>query len=354
VTGLFPVLAAAVEVVRGENDLWYRVRVGGGGYTVTADRMLHVLGQTTDGIVGLSPLKYSAETMGIAIALDQFAAKFFANGGVVSGILTTPLMDDDAMNAFKAAWREEYSGSGAAHKIAPLPPDYKFQPLTVEPEKSQALQSRTNQVLEIARIYQVPPHMLGVMDKASYASIEQTTMSFYQDTVRPWCTRIEAELERKALAEADKPRLQIRHNMDAVLRATTNERYQAHATAINAGFMTVNEARAKENLPPVAGGDTLRVPLNMAELGRNDDQARLGFLRETVRAFIADGTVADVIANGTDLGRLVSESGLPANAEYQEPYLPVLADPGLPVTGEVLKDDAGDVVGGVATSSPAP
>jgi hypothetical protein len=221
------------------------------------------MGLSFDGIMGLPPIEYARQTVGLSLATTSFASKFFANAGNVGGLISTPPMSDAALKEFARTWKERYTGLDNALKVAVLPDGYKFTPTSVDPEKGQMLATRVFQIREVARIYRVPAHMLGDTEKASYASLEVQNTEFYTQCILPWVAKLESEANRKLLLEAEKPTLECRFNMDSSARATLRERYAAHTQGIQGGFLTINEARAKEGLPPVEGGDDLLRPLNL-------------------------------------------------------------------------------------------
>jgi HK97 family phage portal protein len=300
-TALYPVLSSLTRPFRTPGGaLLYQTIVGGQSHFLTPDQVLFMPGLSLDGITGLNTVAHARQTVGTTLAMERYAAKLFGSGGNVGGILKTPPMKEDALKAFVMSWRENYAGIENAFKVAVLPDGYDFKQTSMDPERGQMTQARTNQVLEVARFFRVPPHMLGIMDKASYASIEQTNLEFYQHAVQGWVTKFEQESNRKLLLEREKPTHEVKLNMDAMLRSSTQERYAAHATAINAGFLTVNEARAKENLPPVEGGDVLRVPLNMGPAADNKPQPD----KAAARALIEDAARRVLTKEAKALARL--------------------------------------------------
>lgn len=265
---LYPLRSDCTKPIRENGQQFYQTRVGSTVITLSPDQVLHVLNFSLDGFVGISPIQQARQNIGLSIALERFAAKLFSNGGNVGGILKLPKMNDDAMKAFVASWRNNYVGLENALKVAVLEENMSFTPTTIDPEKAQVKEARTHQVLEVARIFRIPPHMLGVMDKASYASLEISNMEFYQQAIQPIVNRFEQEANRKLLLEREKGLIEVRFNMDAMLRASTKERYDTYATAIINGVMTRAEARAKENLPFIAGSDVLLQPLNLTPVGQ--------------------------------------------------------------------------------------
>jgi hypothetical protein len=143
----------------------------------------------------------------------------------------------------------------------------KFIPTTLKPQEGQLVEARQAIVLDICRFYRVPPWMVGVLEKSSYASLEAQSVAFYQQTLQPWVVKLEQEWASKLLLESEKPTLEIRLNLDAFLRATTTERYAAYQQGRQGGWLSINDVRRKEGLPPIPGGDTYLSPLNMSPVG---------------------------------------------------------------------------------------
>lgn len=262
-TALLPMRSDCTRARRVNGQIAYQTTIGDRAYTLRTDQVFHVMGMSFDGISGLAPIEFHRQTVGLSLATQTFAAKFFSNAGNLGGLLSTPPMNDEALRKFAADWRTKNVGLDNAMKVAVLPDGYKFTPTGTDPEKGQMLATRVFQIREIARIYRVPAHMLGDTEKASYASLEVQHTEFHTQCIQPWCVKLEAEADRKLLLEAEKPTHEVKFNLDAMLRATTRERYAAHVQATGAPFATTNEARAKEGLPPVDGGDALLRPLNM-------------------------------------------------------------------------------------------
>ncbi|MEM6560031.1 MAG: phage portal protein [Planctomycetota bacterium] len=270
-TGLYPLRSSHTTPIRSGGQLVYQTTVTGQAEYLPPDRVLHVAGFSLDGITGLSPIQQAKQSIGLSLATEKFAAKFFSNGGNLGGVIETPPMKDDALKAFVASWKKSYTGLENSLKTAVLP-GMKYHRTGVEPESAQMIDTRVHQVREIARIYRVPLHMLGDLEKASYASIEQQAMDFYSGAVQPWIVKIEQEANRKLLLERERPLIETKFNMDAMLRASTQERYAAYSTGRQGGWLSVNDIRRKENLPPVPGGDDLLEPLNMQPVGTRHEQ----------------------------------------------------------------------------------
>lgn len=268
VEALYPLRSSDVRPVRRAGSLIYEARVGSNLYELTPDQIVYLLGWSMDGVTPMSPIRSGTQAVALDVAMGRYAAKAFG-GGNIGGILQMPKMSDDAMKAFVESWRRNYTGIDAAFKVAALPDPMKFVPTTMNPETAQMTQARQNQVLEVARYYKVPPHLLGLMDKgSSFSSIEQQNMSFAQQCITPWCVKLEQELASKGLLESERADLEVRFNLDALLRPSTTERYTAYQTGRQGGWLSINDIRRKESLPPIEGGDSYLEPLNMAPVGK--------------------------------------------------------------------------------------
>lgn len=270
---LYPLESSKVRAIRKNGELLFEARIGTDLFTFTADQILYLLGWSLNGVTPVSPVRMSRQAIGLAVAMERYAAKAFS-GGNIGGILQTPPMNDDAMKAFVESWRKKYAGIDNAFKVAILPDPMKFVPTTMDPEKGQMTAARKDQILQVAMYWRVPPHMLGLLEKSSYASIEAQNLSFYQQCIQHWITKLEQELQLKCLLVAEESRLEVKFLLDNLLRPATTERYAAYMTGRQAGFLSVNDIRRKENLPPVPGGDELLRPLNMIPLNAPQSQSQ--------------------------------------------------------------------------------
>lgn len=235
----------------------------------TSYEIMHIPGLNYDGVKGVSPVGMARQSLGIQSAAEKTAARLFGNGTMMSGILTTdmPLQQDQA-DALKQRWRDKMTGIGHSHDIAVLDSGTKFQPVSMQPEDAQFLQSRRWQVIEIARWFGIPPHLLGDVERSTSwgTGIEQQNIAFVAYTIKPWLNRIEQRVTREIITASTQ---YAEFLIDGLLRGATAERYTAYATAIQWGWLTRNEARTKENLEPIDGLDEPLTPLNMVA-GHND------------------------------------------------------------------------------------
>lgn len=229
--------------------------------------VLHVPGLGFDGLVGYSPIAMAKNSIGMAIACEEYGAKFFANGATPGGLLEFPgtVKNPDAI---RESWNKGFSGSNS-HKIAILEEGMKYTPISISPEQAQFLETRKFQIDEIARIFRVPPHMVGDLEKSSFSNIEQQSLEFVKYTLEPWIVRWEQSLNRSLLSETEKATFFVKFNVDGLLRGDYQSRMSGYATARQNGWMSANDIRELENLdriPPELGGDLYLINGNMTKL----------------------------------------------------------------------------------------
>lgn len=221
---------------------------------------------------GLNPTHVHIQNLGTAKAVQDFGSTFFKNGGMLGGILSTKeQMTAEQMKQAQSTWEREYSGSRNAHKVAILGGGFQYQPLSVPLEQLQFLQMKKYSTEEIARIYQVPPAMIGMESNTAYSNYEQQILQFHQGCVLPWVRRIELEVERKLL-RGDK-NLQCTFDVDTLLRADSENRSKFYHSMLQDGVMSINEVRGREGLGPVNGGDEHHILMNSIPLSRMSDYA---------------------------------------------------------------------------------
>ncbi len=230
--------------------------------------MLHIPGLGFDGLIGYSPIAMAKNAIGLAIATEEYGAKFFANGAAPSGVLEHPGTIKDPMRV-KESWNTAYQGSANAHKIAVLEEGMKYTPIGIAPEQAQFLETRKFQINEIARIFRVPPHMLADLEKSSFSNIEQQSLEFVKYTLDPWVVRWEQSMCRVLFSESEKPTYFIKFNVDGLLRGDYASRMSGYATARQNGWMSANDIRELENLDrisPDLGGDLYLINGAMTKL----------------------------------------------------------------------------------------
>lgn len=241
---------------------------GAGQMWLPADRVFHLKGLSLDGITGLSPIGLARQAIGLAIATEEFGARFFGNGAQPGIVITHPgQLGDEAYKHLKTSWNEAHQGLDNSHRAAILEEGMGVEKIGIPPEDAQFLETRKFQVVDIARIYRIPPHLVGSMDAATFGNIEQQSLEFVTYTMMPWLTRWEQEIARSIFLPAERANYFAEFMVDGLLRGDIASRYAAYATGRQWGWFSVNDIRALENMNPIDGGDAYLEPMNMVEVG---------------------------------------------------------------------------------------
>lgn len=233
-----------------------------------AKDVLHIPGLGFDGLVGYSPIAMARNAIGLAMATEEYGAKFFANGATPGGVLEHPGVLKDPARV-RESWNSVYQGSGNSHRIAVLEEGMKYTPIGIAPNEAQFLETRKFQINEIARIFRVPPHMVGDLEKSSFSNIEQQSLEFVKYTLDPWVIRWEQSIQRSLLTKAEKETMFVKFNVDGLLRGDYASRMNGYAVGIQNGFMSPNDVRELENMdriPEELGGDRYLCNGNMTPL----------------------------------------------------------------------------------------
>lgn len=230
------------------------------------DKVFHLRGFGVGGDVGLSPISYARQTMGAAMAADEAAAKIFASGLQAAGFIDSgqPKLTQDQRNQIAELFRG-FMGSSNAGKLMVLEAGMKFLPLGMNPEDAQLLMTRSFHVEEICRWFRVPPFMVGHTEKTTSwgTGLEQQMIGFLTFSLRPYLTRIEQAVKKQLMRPEERSRFFIEFNLEGLLRADSAARAQLESQQAQNGIATRNEIRARENLPPLPGGDVLTVQSNL-------------------------------------------------------------------------------------------
>ncbi|WP_128426296.1 phage portal protein [Gudongella oleilytica] len=230
--------------------------------------VLHIPGLGFDGLVGYSPIAMAKNAIGMAIACEEYGAKFFANGAAPGGVLEHPGVVKDPAKV-RESWNSVYQGSSNSHRVAVLEEGMKYQPIGISPEQAQFLETRKFQINEIARIFRIPPHMIGDLEKSSFSNIEQQSLEFVKYTLDPWVVRWEQTMQRLLFTSEEKKKYFIKFNVDGLLRGDYQSRMNGYATGRQNGWLSANDIRELENLDrisPELGGDLYLINGNMTKL----------------------------------------------------------------------------------------
>ncbi len=269
-----PLNAAYMKVDRDKSGkLIFDYQETGNARVFTVDEIWRVAGLGSNGVTGLSPIALARESIGTSIAVEGHGASTFKNGVNPSIILHTDgTLSDAAFKRLKEQVDGGHAGYGNASK--PFIAEDGLKPFTVSMTNadSQFIESRKFQAEDIARWYRVPPHMIGLLDKATFSNIEQQSIDFVQNTIRPWLVRIESTMMRDLLTPQEQQRLFLSHTVDALLRGDTKTRYEAYGSGIDKGWISRNEVRLLENREPVDGLDEYVLPVNIETISEREQR----------------------------------------------------------------------------------
>lgn len=238
-------------------------------YEYTTREILHIPGLSYDGRFGMDPIRYNADVLGAAAATDDYAARFFANGTNLGGVISvSEPMTKDQLGELKEQWEEFHQGILNAHRTGVLSNGATYNRITLDAASTQLLESRQYGVLEVARLLRLPPHKLYELSRATFSNIEQQSIEAITDGIQPWVERIEAFVNYDL--DLTPPGTFIEFQLEGRLRGDTKSRFDAYSSAVGGPWLTVNESRRLENRPPIEGGDVLLSPMNMAPSGDID------------------------------------------------------------------------------------
>ena len=261
VLGLYPLLPDKMEVQRNDKGNIYYVYSRNsdenptfkeyGNIKLKAEDVLHIPGLGFDGLIGYSPIAMAKNAVGMTLACEEYGASFFANGANPGGVLEHPGVLKDPSKV-RESWNSVYRGVNNAHKIAVLEEGMKYQQIGIPPEEAQFLETRKFQINEIARLYRIPPHMVGDLDKSSFSNIEQQSLEFVKYTLDPWVIRWEQSLQRSLLLPGEKGKYFIKLNVDGLLRGDYQSRMNGYAVGRQNGWFSANDIREMENMNPIS------------------------------------------------------------------------------------------------------
>ena len=279
VLALYPLLPNRMSVERDEKGhLFYRYTrfdqeppsMDGNQVILNQEEVLHIPGLSYDGLVGLSPIAACRNAVGAGLAADEYSSRFYANGAAPSGVLLHPGVIKDP-EKLRENWSNVYGGPRNAGKVAVLEENMRFEAISISPQDSQLLETRKFSVEEICRIFRVPPHLVQNLERATFNNIEQMSLDFVMYSLMPWVTRFEQSMARTLLSREEKKKIEIRFNLDGLLRGSYESRMRGYSIGLSNGLYSVNDCRKLENMDLLAenqGGDThmvqgAMIPLSM-------------------------------------------------------------------------------------------
>lgn len=269
VKALWPLETPKVQVLKGP-DLMPYYRISGMADPLPMRLVHHVRWVSHDGYVGLSPVELHAEAVGLAQAVRHYAGKSFANGASVSGVIERPkevaaIKDQNSIDKLVDQWGQKYGGIDNAKKVALLQEGMTFKPVSMNNVDAEIVSILKLSGADTARIYKIPLPMVNDLDGADYNTVEQLLIMFTVFGLLPWIKRHEQSMMRDFLLAEDRKSYFIEFNLSGLLRGDQKTRYEAYAIGRQWGWLSVNDIRRLENMPPVQGGDTYLQPLNMVD-----------------------------------------------------------------------------------------
>ena len=278
VLALYPLLPDRVSVKRDDKGELYYVYQRSeednpnfkdkGNIILKKSEVLHVPGLGFDGLIGYSPIAMAKNAVGMTLATEEYGASFFANGANPGGVLEHPGILKDP-GKVRESWNQVYQGTNNSHKVAVLEEGMSYKTIGIPPNEAQFLETRKFQINEIARLYRIPPHMVGDLEKSSFSNIEQQSLEFVKYTLDPWVVRFEQAFQKALLLPDEKKTYFIKFNVDGLLRGDYQSRMNGYAIGRQNGWLSTNDIRRLEDMNPLSkeeGGDLYLVNGNMTKL----------------------------------------------------------------------------------------
>ena len=284
---LLPIHPNRVEIFEGQDgDVWYMISSNStfetgqlnnalplynGAIAIPSYLVWHMRWEPSgSGLYGASPIASQRDLISTALAQQEFSGKMMSNDARPSMVLKHPgRLKPDAAKRLKTAWDNAYQGSANAAKTAVLEEGMDISTLSMNAVDAQFVEQRRFSTIEIARIFRVPPTKLMVMDRATYSNVEQENLAYITDSLMPIFERWESSMTRWLISDRERGKLVFEFDIERLMRGDSKARFDSYAAARQWGIYTSNEARRKEGLNPVPGGDMLLQPLNMTAAGND-------------------------------------------------------------------------------------
>ena len=253
--------------------LRYFFKTTSGEVEVPAARVVHFRALASNGIKGLSPIAAARESIALGLAAQEYGARFFSQDSNPGGYLAHPgKLGDPARENIKKSWEEAHTGLTQAHRVAVLEEGLTWNQTSINPEDAQFLETRKFQISDIARIFRVPAHLIGDLERATFSNIEQLGIDFLTHTLRPWLIRLESQIARSVILPSEQSRYFPEFLVDAFLRGDSKTRWEVYQTGLQNGVLSPNEVRDRENMNPRDGGDIYYDPANITGKKPGDTQ----------------------------------------------------------------------------------
>lgn len=277
---LYPILPPLIEVKQDDQELKYVYSnpKSGEKETLTRKEIFHTMWFSLDGYTAKSPVEVAKDTIGLSLTADEFAARYFGNGTFPHLLLEYPgQLNDESVKQMREAFEAAHGGTSKAFRFGFLEGGVKVHQLAIDADKAQLKESREFQIEEIARIWRIPPHVIGHLLRATFNNIEHLGVELEKLTFLPHCEDLEGDIETQLLTdeEVEKGYL-VEHDLDNLRRGDYESRVRGEVAEIQNALLLVNEARRRHNRPPVEGGDIPRTQMQMVPLGWLPPQTKPG------------------------------------------------------------------------------
>ncbi|TKX29129.1 phage portal protein [Campylobacter aviculae] len=261
-----------INLFKQNGKYYYQAYSNNKSIVLNYDEVVNVPYHTKDGVLGIAPLRKSKNTAELASAIEQHGLSFFKNGSFTSGVISIPTeLSDEAYQRLKTSFKENYNQK-KAYNISILESGATYAQTTSANKDSQFIESKQFQVIEIARLFNIPPHKLGDLSRATFSNIEQQETNYMVQTITPLTTKIEQALNRFLLSKEEWGRFYFKFNINAILRADSSSRWESYTKALSNGVMSINEVRALEEMNPIDNGNDHLIPLNLSKIDQKDTQ----------------------------------------------------------------------------------
>jgi HK97 family phage portal protein len=269
IAALWPIQWTNVQILKSkdERDLFYRVMIGNEQIIIPAEDVFHLRGNTLDGVCGLSPIAWQRETIGLAMAQDTYAGAFFGNSAQPNGALISPeKLSKEAADALRTSWEARFRGPENSNKLAIFDGGMDWRQIGMNNADAQFIEARKYQNAEIWRIFRVPPHKVGDLEKATFSNIEMQALEYVQDCLMSIMERWQQALARDILSEKDRTEYFFEFMPDAILKGDILSRYGAYQIGLMNGWLSDNDIRDRENMNRIEDGDQYFRSMNLQPL----------------------------------------------------------------------------------------
>ena len=279
--GLYPYSHSITKIDRDPKTKRLRYGIGNGpeGKTLKRNQVLHVPNMSFNGVIGLSPISYAAQTIRLGLSYEKFGVNFYKNAAMPSGAFESPnVVGDIAYERLRKELKENYIGLERTGTPMLLEEGMKWSQITINPIDAQLLESKYFQIEDICRIYRVPQHLVNKLDRSTNNNIEHQSLEFVMYTMLPIYKRFEDNYNMQILTpEQRKDGLYFEFKLDGLLRGDQKSRAEAYGLARQWGWMSVNDILKLENRPGIGPkGDIYLEPLNYHEAGKEPNNAQNG------------------------------------------------------------------------------